>query len=77
MKKTVKYVVLALCLLLAVGAIAFSAVKLFGIYREEKAGTTGYAALAERMPVHRIGNAVRPGRAIDAIAAGCELGCRL
>lgn len=36
-----------------------------------------YAALAERMPVHRIGNAVRPGRAIDAIAAGCELGCRL
>lgn len=48
MKKTVKYVVLALCLLLAVGAIAFSGVKLFGIYREEKAGTTGYAALAER-----------------------------
>ncbi len=36
-----------------------------------------YTALSPRMPVYRIGNAERPGRAIDAIAAGCELGCRL
>ena len=36
-----------------------------------------YTALSPRMPVYRIGNAERPGRAIDAIAAACELGCRL
>lgn len=36
-----------------------------------------YTALSGVLPVYRIGNAEKPGRAIDAIAAGCELGLRL
>ena len=36
-----------------------------------------YTALRDRLPCHVVGNAARLGRAIDAIEAGCRLGCEL
>lgn len=36
-----------------------------------------YEALKDRLPCHRIGNAQKPGRVIDAVEAGCALGCTI
>lgn len=36
-----------------------------------------YEQLKDLVPCHKIGNLQRPGRVIDAVAAGTELGCRL
>ena len=42
-----------------------------------EADNTLYDALRDRLPCYRIGNADHPGRAIDAIEAGCALGCEI
>ena len=36
-----------------------------------------YQQLRDRLPCHKLGNLNRPGRVIDAVAAGTELACRL
>ncbi len=36
-----------------------------------------YQQLKDRIPCHLIGNVQRPGRVIDAVAAGTELGCTI
>lgn len=36
-----------------------------------------FAALEGKIPCHCIGNAQKPGRVIDAVEAGCELGCTI